>query len=183
MNVEDTQVTPLIFRAATFAATKHSKQYRGSATGEKVPYITHPLRVAAALAEHGVTDEATLAAALLHDTLEDTTATYEELVKEFGSEVADVVAELTDAPGLTSAEGKAAQAKKAPHMSWRAKLVKVADKIDNVASVVDAPWKDAAKHGYVETAERVVEACGDITHAEMKVTFAATAATTRAALA
>ena len=85
----------LVLRAAFFSGEKHKKQRRRDA--EETPYINHPLEVAYILLdEGGVTDAATLAAALLHDTLEDTDTTREELAMVFGHEVSNLVVELTD---------------------------------------------------------------------------------------
>jgi len=89
----------LIIRAADFAAREHREQRRKDA--EATPYINHPIRLAAILYEEGgVRDPTVLAAALLHDTMEDTGTTYDELRGEFGAAVADVVAEVTDAKFL-----------------------------------------------------------------------------------
>ena len=84
-----------ILRAASFAAHKHKDQRRKDA--EASPYINHPLALARILAEEGgVQHVPTLCAALLHDTIEDTGATRSELAAEFGGEVAEIVAEVTD---------------------------------------------------------------------------------------
>src|SRR3954464_15560930 len=94
-----------IFRALKFAAEKHVHHRRKG--GRDIPYINHPIAVATLLATVGkVTDANVLAAALLHDTVEDTATTHEELVEGFGVEIADLVAEVTDDPGLTSAQRK-----------------------------------------------------------------------------
>ena len=89
----------LVLRAADFAAREHREQRRKDA--EATPYINHPIRLAAILYEEGgVRDATVLAAALLHDTMEDTGTTYDELRGEFGAAVVDVVAEVTDAKFL-----------------------------------------------------------------------------------
>ena len=82
--------TKLIMKAYNLAAEKHKDQKRGS--GE--PYIIHPLNVAYILADTGL-DESTIAAALLHDVVEDTDVTDADLRKEFGDEIADMVAGVT----------------------------------------------------------------------------------------
>lgn len=82
--------TKLILRAFNFANSKHKGQKRKS--GE--PYIIHPLNVAYILADVGL-DDATICAALLHDVVEDTEVTHEDLVKEFGLEIAEMVAGVT----------------------------------------------------------------------------------------
>lgn len=147
-------------KAVGFAVTKHDGQHRKN-VGQKVPYVTHPLRVAAILEEAGFGhDEDLLVAAVLHDTLEDTQTTYEELVEAFGADIASTVAELTDDKTLSKVERREAQVAKAPGMSFRARLIKVADKLDNVRSVIETPpeWSRETKLEYAEAAERVVRA-------------------------
>src|SRR5207244_7842625 len=85
--------------ALKFAAEKHRNQRRKDADAS--PYINHPIAVAAVLAtEAGVTDEATLLAALLHDTVEDTETTVQELQQLFGPVVAALVGEMSDDKSL-----------------------------------------------------------------------------------
>lgn len=151
-----------VLRAAAFAAIKHEGQYRKSAEGRKVPYVTHPLRVAAALARYGVLDEDVIAAAVCHDIMEDTATTWDELVGEIGERAAGIVAEVTDPKGLKGAARIEAQVEKAPRMSYAAKMLKVGDKTDNMASIIECPppWTRESKVRYVESAERVVRALG-----------------------
>src|SRR4249920_533428 len=107
--------------AIAFAAAKHRNQRRKDA--EASPYINHPLQLAHVLAtEGGVSDLKTLMAAVLHDTVEDTETTYEELVTHFGRRVADVVMEVTDDKTLPKVERKRRQVELAPHVSKRAAL-------------------------------------------------------------
>ena len=82
--------TKLIMKAYNYAKEKHGDQLRKS--GE--PYIIHPLQVAYILADLGL-DEATICAALLHDVVEDTDTTHEDLVSDFGEEIAEMVAGVT----------------------------------------------------------------------------------------
>ena len=150
----------LLFRALEFAAHKHRDQKRKDA--EATPYINHPIAVAKTLVEEGgVDDVVTLAAAILHDTIEDTKTTHAELVERFGQEVADVVAEVTDDKRLLKDERKQKQIEKASHLSARAKLVKLADKTCNLRDIVASPphhWTVERKREYFEWAERVVAA-------------------------
>lgn len=100
--------------------------------------------------------------ALLHDTIEDTATTRAELEAEFGPEVAALVAEVTDDKSLEKAERKRLQVETAAGKSDRAKLVKIADKISNLNSLMHSPpadWDAARKRTYVDWAARVVDGC------------------------
>jgi len=144
-----------------FAAHQHRTQRRKSA-GD-TPYINHPIAVANVLAvEGGITDEELLLAALLHDTVEDTGATFEELTTRFGQTVADLVAEVTDDKSLPKAARKLAQIEHAPPLSLRGKQLKLADKICNLRDLCDAPpegWPCEQCREYVEWAAKVVAGC------------------------
>lgn len=95
---EITSPTAQVLQAAAFAAERHSNQRR---KGKRAaPYINHPIAVAACLADAGVEDPDILAAALLHDTVEDTDTSLEELQQLFGARVASIVAEVTDDKAL-----------------------------------------------------------------------------------
>ncbi|KAM4596433.1 guanosine-3',5'-bis(diphosphate) 3'-pyrophosphohydrolase MESH1 [Fundulus diaphanus] len=121
----------LLLETVDFAAEKHRKQRRKDAEG--TPYINHPIGVARILSyEGGVTDIEVLQAALLHDTVEDTDTTPEELEAKFGPTVARIVQEVTDDKGLPKQERKRLQVEHAPHCSRQAKLVKLADKLYNL---------------------------------------------------
>ncbi|MGA2549367.1 MAG: HD domain-containing protein [Burkholderiaceae bacterium] len=149
---------PLLFSALAFAAEKHRDQKRKGQDAS--PYINHPIEVARILAaEGGVTDPVTLAAAILHDTVEDTCTTPEELRELFGSEIADVVAEVTDDKTLPKSERKRLQIEHAPHLSERAKRVKLADKIANIRDVAARPpqsWNLERRQQYFDWAQDVV---------------------------
>jgi guanosine-3',5'-bis(diphosphate) 3'-pyrophosphohydrolase len=149
---------PRLFAALDFAALKHSGQLRKSA--DMAPYINHPITVADILAREGaVTDLDTLAAALLHDTLEDTDTQVGELESLFGPQVAAVVAELTDDKTLPKADRKALQILKARDCSERARLVRLADKIANVRDVTHNPpahWPLERRQHYLLWAGEVV---------------------------
>ena len=145
--------------AITFAAAKHRNQRRKDA--EASPYINHPLQLAHVLATEGdVTDLQTLMAAVLHDTVEDTETSYDELRERFGKKVADVVMEVTDDKTLPKAERKRRQVEHAPHLSKRAALVKLADKTCNLRDVANSPpagWPLKRKREYFEWAKQVVD--------------------------
>jgi guanosine-3',5'-bis(diphosphate) 3'-pyrophosphohydrolase len=130
-----------LLKAIAFAADKHRDQRRKDAKAS--PYINHPIAVSTVLAaETDVSDEITLIPAALHDTVEDTQTTFGELEEHFGSEVADLVREVTDDKSLKNTERKRLQIVHAPHLSIRAKQLKIADKICNVRDVTDTPPAD-----------------------------------------
>lgn len=151
--------TTLILRAASFAARKHRDQRRKDADAS--PYINHPLELARVLAEvGGVTDPATLCAALLHDTIEDTATTQQELAGEFGAEIAAIVAEVTDDKNVVKAERKRLQVEHAATISDKAKRVKLADKICNLTDVATAPpvkWTLERRREYFDWAKSVID--------------------------
>jgi len=147
--------------ALRFAADKHRDQRRKDVGAS--PYINHPIEVASVLAATGgVSDAVTLAAAILHDTIEDTRTTAEELADRFGREVAALVQELTDDKRLPKEERKRLQIEHAAAASHRAKLIKLADKICNVRDVTHQPpagWSDARRREYLDWTEQVVAGC------------------------
>lgn len=151
--------TSALLDAICFAADKHRNQRRKDA--EASPYINHPLQLARVLAvEAGVEDTETLIAAVLHDTIEDTQTTYEELRARFGETVASVVVEVTDDKTLSKQERKDRQIELAQHLSDRAKLVKLADKICNLRDIANCPpadWSVQRRHEYFDWAKRVVD--------------------------
>lgn len=153
--------TTALLEALHFSATKHSDQRRKDK--EASPYINHPIRVAQLLAsEGGVTDLVTLQAAILHDTVEDTDTTPEEIERHFGPEVRRVVEEVTDDKELPKAERKQRQVEHAPHLSPQAKQLKVADKAANVQNITTSPpdgWSLERKREYLDWADRVVAGC------------------------
>ena len=145
--------------AIAFAAEKHRNQRRKDA--EASPYINHPLQVAHALAsEGGVSDLKTLIAAVLHDTVEDTKTTFEELVERFGKKVTHVVKEVTDEKLLPKVQRKREQVERAPQLSKRAALVRLADKTCNLRDIATHPPKDwplKRKQAYFDWAKDVVD--------------------------
>lgn len=149
----------LALQALAFAALKHRHQRRKDR--EASPYINHPIDVANILVnEAGVNDPLVVVAAILHDTVEDTATTPEELAAEFGPEVSAIVAEVTDDKALPKAERKRQQEEHAPHASFRAQQVKLADKISNVRDIARSPpesWDLARKRDYFDWAKRVVD--------------------------
>jgi guanosine-3',5'-bis(diphosphate) 3'-pyrophosphohydrolase len=148
-----------LISAIAFAADKHRNQRRKD--HEASPYINHPIALANVLAnEAGVEDERVLIAAVLHDTIEDTETTEQELLRLFGKDVADLVMEVTDDKTLPKAERKRLQVEHAVHISRRAKLVKLADKICNLRDIAASPpadWSLERKQEYFDWAKAVVD--------------------------
>jgi guanosine-3',5'-bis(diphosphate) 3'-pyrophosphohydrolase len=162
----------LLLKALAFAAHKHRDQRRKDA--EASPYINHPIALADVLVnEGGVTDAEVLSAALLHDTVEDTATTHEELLEAFGSRIARIVAEVTDDKRLPKEERKRLQVEHAPTLSREARLVKLADKLCNLRDVAERPpakWDLARRREYFDWAKRVVDAMRG-THARLEAAF------------
>jgi (p)ppGpp synthase/HD superfamily hydrolase len=152
-----------IVRALDFAAWAHSAQRRKG--GAQEPYINHLTEVARLVAQAtGGKDESVVMAALLHDSLEDQSppVTYAMLVEHFGKRVAKIVREVTDDKTLPKAERKHLQIEHAPHMSRRAKILKIADKAANLNSILQSPpqdWSSARKREYFAWAADVVAGC------------------------
>jgi len=150
-----------ILKAAHFAAERHRDQRRKGVDAS--PYINHPIEVAETLARVGsVSDLATLQAALLHDTIEDTETTEAEIESVFGPEVRDLVAEVTDDKSLPKTERKKRQIEHAPQLTVRAKQIKLADKICNTRDVSQSPpddWSYERRVEYVDWGEAVVAGC------------------------
>lgn len=147
-----------LLEAASFAAKKHRYQKRKGSDGE--PYINHPLEVANLLSNVGkVEDYDILIAAILHDTIEDTETTPEELTTRFGKKVCDYVLEVTDNKSLEKQVRKQLQIEHAPHLSEGAKIIKLGDKISNITDVTNNPphdWSKQRRIEYVEWGEKVV---------------------------
>lgn len=152
----------LIITAASFAADRHRDQRRRDV--DSTPYINHPLDVANILIEAGVQDASILAAAILHDTIEDTDTTAEELTEHFGERVRGLVLEVTDDKSLDKLERKRLQVLKAPDASNDAKQIKLADKIANLRDMKTLPigWNEARVGAYIQFAEMVAGGCAGI---------------------
>jgi guanosine-3',5'-bis(diphosphate) 3'-pyrophosphohydrolase len=121
--------------AAALAAFKHRHQLRKDG---RTPYISHPVRVAMTCATvFGVRDDITIAAALLHDLIEDTTTDYDDLLEKFGEEIADIVACLTKDARMIESERERAYDRQLAEGPWRARIIKLADVYDNLHDIVD----------------------------------------------
>lgn len=144
----------LVIRAYEFAKDKHEGQFRSS--GE--PYYTHPMEVAEILAEMRM-DPATILTAILHDTLEDTDATYEELEEQFSKTVADLVSGVSK---LTRIESQTVEGKQAENFrklllamseDIRVLLVKLADRLHNMRTIMGIKKPEKRRRIALETLE------------------------------
>ena len=151
----------LILKATHFAAQKHRDQRRQDEAIS--PYINHPISVARAISEIGdIEDPEVLAAALLHDTLEDTETTPKELIDNFGERVCRLVQEVTDDKTLPKLERKQRQIEHAKEISEGAALIKLGDKISNVTDITNTPptnWDSNRRLEYFDWAEKVINNC------------------------
>ena len=148
----------LLFKALAFSAEKHSKQKRKDI--DKSPYINHPISLANILAKRWVIDENVLCAAILHDTIEDTKTTADELRKHFGEKITSIVLEVSDDKSLEKEVRKQLQIDHAASLSREAKLVKLADKIANITDIINSPpvnWSKERKQDYFTWAKAVVD--------------------------
>lgn len=142
-----------------FAAEKHRLQTRKNK--EKTPYISHPLGVAYNLMEIGdVRESSIIVGALLHDTVEDTQTTFEEIENKFGKQVASLVKEVTDDKSLAQEARKRLQVINAAHKSKGAAQIKLADKLFNLNDLFNNPpadWTQTRIDRYYEWAQSVVD--------------------------
>jgi guanosine-3',5'-bis(diphosphate) 3'-pyrophosphohydrolase len=152
---------PALMDATMFAAEKHRGQKRKDVQG--TPYINHPIMVVNLMANiGGITDIEALQAGMLHDTVEDTDATPEEIEERFGYRVRSLVMEVTDDKNLHKDVRKQLQIEHAPHLSPRAKIIKLADKTANLRDLVKSPpigWGTGRQQRYIEWSHRVVAGC------------------------
>ena len=148
-----------VLKALTFASEKHRSQRRKDV--EASPYINHPISLANVLAnEAGIVDEDVIVAAILHDTVEDTATTFEEVEREFGATVRALVVEVTDNKTLSKAERKRLQVEHASRASFRAQQIKLADKITNLRDMILHPpagWDLRRKREYFDWAKQVID--------------------------
>ncbi len=138
-----------ILEATRFAAHKHKDQRRKDHAAS--PYIVHPIAAAELLIEAGVTDEDTVIAAILHDTIEDTETTREEIAEKFGEEIGALVDEVTIIDTGVKKVDKQREIDDASLLSKKAALVRTADKICNMRDVLsDTPkgWSEERRNYY-----------------------------------
>jgi guanosine-3',5'-bis(diphosphate) 3'-pyrophosphohydrolase len=152
-------------QAAAFAARQHQGQLRKDG---QTPYFAHPVRVALTVRHvFNVDDETALAAALLHDLIEDTTTDYDDLLEQFGKEVADAVAALTKDARLEHDQREAAYDHQLAQASWQARLVKLADVYDNFCDARN----DQERQKFAVKAERAIRCAGDAPELQSAITI------------
>lgn len=147
-----------IMEAVFFAATKHQDQRRKS-EGD-IPYVNHVLQVGNILAEDGQTTDVIIAG-ILHDVVEDTDCTFEELEAKFGANICGIVREVSDDKSLSKAERKQMQIDKAPYKSVGAKAIKIADKLANLGDLKANPpvdWSAERCEEYFVWSQKVIDA-------------------------
>jgi (p)ppGpp synthase/HD superfamily hydrolase len=169
----------LISRAADFAAQRHADQRRKGSNKE--PYINHLSEVARrlAIATDG-SDARLVAAGWLHDTIEDTATSRNELALQFGDDIASLVMEVTDDKSLPKAERKRLQVVQTPKKSKRARMIKIADLTSNLRSLPD-DWERERIAGYFDWADKVMAGCRGI-NSELEQNYDEIASSGRAAL-
>jgi GTP diphosphokinase / guanosine-3',5'-bis(diphosphate) 3'-diphosphatase len=149
----------IFVKAVDFAADKHRFQRRNDEKAS--PYINHPIAVANVLvAKAGISDPVTLCAAVLHDTIEDTETTADELEETFGAQITQIVLEVTDDKSLPKEVRKQLQIEHAPQLSGQAKTIKLADKICNLRDTLKQPpvgWSLVRCREYFEWAKKVID--------------------------
>ena len=144
--------------AVYYAMEAHQKQTRKDPW--HLPYIVHPIDAMNILIKSGVTCQKTLSAAVLHDTLEDTETTMDDLIRIFGPEIASIVSECTDNKDHDKVTRKKQQIVHAHHMSQKAAFVKVADKLSNLEYLLAAPppkWSPEITRGYIAWSKAVLD--------------------------
>ena len=138
-------------QASALAARAHAGQLRRDGC---TPYFSHPARVTLTLSlVFGCADETILTAALLHDVIEDTTIDYDDLLAQFGREVADIVACLSKDKRMIEPEREAAYDRQLAAGPWQAKLIKLADVYDNLCDAGD----DATRRAQLDRVRRALE--------------------------
>ena len=171
-DISDPLALARVLDALAFAAEKHRDQRRKDV--HRAPYINHPISLAQVLCREGrVCDVDVICGALLHDTLEDTETTAEELEARFGAKVLAIVQQVSDDKTLPKQERKRLQILHAAGISDSAKLVKLADKICNLRDVADNPpssWGLARRQDYFDWAKEVVDRLRGV-HPTLEATF------------
>ena len=143
-------------RAIEYATEKHGDQKRKNSRGD--PYITPPIEVMNFLLSNGIEDDVVLAAAVLHDVIEDTDARYEDVLVHFGTDVANIVREVSDDKTLPKMVRKKKQGDEMQKKSFGARVIKIGDKWSNTRELLSDPpkgWTTLQVNGYITWSELV----------------------------
>lgn len=153
----------IVEKAEQYARRAHTEQFLNT-TRNLLPFITHPEKVAALVASCGGTPQE-IAAAWLHDVAEDTPVTVDDIRKEFGEAIGDMVDGLTDPPhfaGEITRIRKAMQAERIVSKSDSVKKIKIADQTVNITLMGEDPpknWSAQKRLEYVEGAKGIIDNC------------------------
>lgn len=152
----------LITKALLYASDKHKTQRR-KGNDKNTPYINHPIDLFDILVRNEIKDENILCAAILHDVIEDTDGTYEEIESLFNKEIADIVLDCSDDKTLLKFERKLLQIEKTKYKSKKSLYVKIADKISNNRGFIDGNinWSEERIIGYILWSKSVVDTIKD----------------------
>jgi guanosine-3',5'-bis(diphosphate) 3'-pyrophosphohydrolase len=155
-NVNDV-LPPALLEAIAFAARAHRSQLRKD---NQTPYASHPFRVCLVARQlFGIDDPKVLTAAVLHDTIEDTNTDCDDLIKQFGAEVADWVAQLSKDKRLPEDKREAAYMETLSRAPWQVKICKLADMYDNLNDIRHLKPESKKKvfarlRGYLDSVEK-----------------------------
>jgi len=140
-------------KALKFAMEKHQHQTRTN--GDH--YILHPIRVAETLRAASLSvNDPCVVAALLHDLIEDCGVTYGTIRYEFGKEVADIVAGMTDDNRLARKERKADMLARMSRAGPKVQILKLADRLDNITD--ETPWDEERHRRYLDESMKLLKA-------------------------
>jgi guanosine-3',5'-bis(diphosphate) 3'-pyrophosphohydrolase len=159
-----TDARRLVLEAASFAARAHHGQMRKDNT---TPYVSHVFRVCLVVRDvFGFHDAATLTAALLHDTIEDTTTDFDDIEERFGRQIAAWVAALTKNKSLPEAEREQDYIQRLLQAPWQVQACKLADVYDNLT---DLPRLPPERRGHsLERAEQYLQAIQQAAGSELR---------------
>jgi guanosine-3',5'-bis(diphosphate) 3'-pyrophosphohydrolase len=149
----------VVFRALSFAAQAHAQQRR---KGSGEPYVNHLIDVAELLVRvAGIEDEDVLAAAVLHDVVEDTSVSSDDVEVEFGPRVRALVDALTDDKELPKDERKRLQIEHMRHATPEVRMIKLADHCSNIATLPEC-WGQERNAEYVRWSAQVACECAGV---------------------
>jgi (p)ppGpp synthase/HD superfamily hydrolase len=144
--------------AFTYAVGHYDGEVR---KGSNIPYIIHPLHILTILRSTGFSDfkdEDLMISALFHDLIEDTEVCEEDIADKFGKKIASIVKELSNPENCDKED----HFRKLSDASYEAKVIKLADRIDNLSDIHSLNWTTEKKRSYLEQGKIILESCGDV---------------------